>query len=206
MSISTLLCSSLMLRQICDIRHAKLSTNGVVSIFQYDVVWCNAWLFVSNSFSCSHSKAIFIFRPIHSTLLLPLDPYLLSFTLKSYTTLNLPLLATSLNVHALHLHLLGLDILALRKKRERRVSFVFNKITFVHIFCRDDNSTSSLFEPPSSSDPSVLGFFYDLASHSDDDQQPKPQTHSFTQSAPPPLAAAPPPTMPTDCDYDCGSG
>jgi len=56
MSISTLLCSSLMLRQICDIRHAKLSTNGVVSIFQYDVVWCNAWLFVSNSFSWCISK------------------------------------------------------------------------------------------------------------------------------------------------------
>ena len=35
MSISTLLCSSLVLRQICDIRDVELSTNGVVSIMLY---------------------------------------------------------------------------------------------------------------------------------------------------------------------------
>ncbi|KAG4975597.1 hypothetical protein JHK86_035071 [Glycine max] len=65
------------------------------------------------------------------------------------------------------------DTVALRKKRARRVSFADNEITSVHVFRRDDDSTSSPSEPPSSSDPSVLGFFHDLASDSDDDEQPQ---------------------------------
>lgn len=65
------------------------------------------------------------------------------------------------------------DTVALRKKRARRVSFADNEITSVHVFRRDDDSTSSPSEPPSSSDPSILGFFRDLASDSDDDEQPK---------------------------------
>eukprot|EP00256_Glycine_max_P068583 XP_025983178.1 uncharacterized protein LOC100808104 [Glycine max] len=67
------------------------------------------------------------------------------------------------------------DTVALRRKRARRVSFADNEITSVHVFRRDDDddSTSSPSEPPSSSDPSILGFFRDLASDSDDDEQPK---------------------------------
>ncbi|BAT93061.1 putative pentatricopeptide repeat-containing protein [Vigna angularis] len=52
---------------------------------------------VSNS---RHDIAISLFQHLHSTLLLPMDPHLLSLTLKSCTALNLPLLATSLHAHA----------------------------------------------------------------------------------------------------------
>ncbi|TKY49511.1 putative pentatricopeptide repeat-containing protein [Spatholobus suberectus] len=47
-----------------------------------------------------HALALSLFHHVHSTLRLPLDPHLLSLTLKSCTALNLPLLATSLHAHA----------------------------------------------------------------------------------------------------------
>ncbi|CAJ1950989.1 unnamed protein product [Sphenostylis stenocarpa] len=60
---------------------------------------------------------------------------------------------------------------ALKKKRARRVSFADNEITSVHVFRRDDDASSDPSDAPS--DPSVLGFFRDLASESDDDRQPQ---------------------------------
>ncbi|TKY47867.1 hypothetical protein E2542_SST29928 [Spatholobus suberectus] len=62
------------------------------------------------------------------------------------------------------------DTVALKKKRARRVSFADNEITSVHVFRRDDDSSSPSEAP---SDPSVVGFFRDLASDSDDDEQPQ---------------------------------
>ncbi|RDX70195.1 putative pentatricopeptide repeat-containing protein, partial [Mucuna pruriens] len=47
-----------------------------------------------------HSEALTLFQHIHSMLLLPLDPHLVSLTLKSCTALNLPRLGTSLHAHA----------------------------------------------------------------------------------------------------------
>ncbi|XP_020231117.1 uncharacterized protein LOC109811716 [Cajanus cajan] len=62
------------------------------------------------------------------------------------------------------------DTVALKKKRARRVSFADNEITSVHVFRRDDDSSSPSEAP---SDPSVVGFFRDLASDSDDDEPPQ---------------------------------
>ncbi|KAK7327275.1 hypothetical protein VNO80_31642 [Phaseolus coccineus] len=64
---------------------------------------------------------------------------------------------------------------ALKKKRLRRVSFADNEITSVHVFRRDDSSSSSPSEAPS--DPSIVGFFRDLASDSEDDDKEQPQFH-----------------------------
>jgi len=64
---------------------------------------------------------------------------------------------------------------ALKKKRLRRVSFADNEITSVHVFRRDDDSSSSPSEAPS--DPSIVGFFRDLASDSEDDDKEQPQLH-----------------------------
>ncbi|XP_027930801.1 uncharacterized protein LOC114186920 isoform X2 [Vigna unguiculata] len=63
---------------------------------------------------------------------------------------------------------------ALKKKRLRRVSFADNEITSVHVFRRDDDSSSPSEAP---SDPSIVGFFRDLASDSDDDDKEQPQLH-----------------------------
>ncbi|KOM26416.1 hypothetical protein LR48_Vigan272s000400 [Vigna angularis] len=63
---------------------------------------------------------------------------------------------------------------ALKKKRLRRVSFADNEITSVHVFRRDDDSSSPSEAP---SDPSIVGFFRDLASDSDDDDKEQPRLH-----------------------------
>ncbi|XP_047180400.1 uncharacterized protein LOC124847052 isoform X1 [Vigna umbellata] len=63
---------------------------------------------------------------------------------------------------------------ALKKKRLRRVSFADNEITSVHVFRRDDDSSSPSEAP---SDPSIVGFFRDLASDSDYDDKEQPQLH-----------------------------
>ncbi|XP_027906776.1 uncharacterized protein LOC114166259 isoform X2 [Vigna unguiculata] len=60
---------------------------------------------------------------------------------------------------------------ALKEKRARRVSFADNEITSVHVFRRDDDASSDPSDAPSN--PSFLRFFGELASHSDDDQQPQ---------------------------------
>ncbi|RDX84844.1 hypothetical protein CR513_34042, partial [Mucuna pruriens] len=57
---------------------------------------------------------------------------------------------------------------ALKRKRARRVSFADNEVTSVHVFRRDDDSSSPSEAP---SDPSLVGFFRDLASDSDDDEE-----------------------------------
>ncbi|KAK7393779.1 hypothetical protein VNO78_22343 [Psophocarpus tetragonolobus] len=71
------------------------------------------------------------------------------------------------------------DTVALRRKRARRVSFADNEITSVHVFRRDDDSSSASEAP---SDPSVVGFFRDLVS-SDDDDDDQPQLDHDSDAA-----------------------
>ncbi|KAL2327167.1 hypothetical protein Fmac_020594 [Flemingia macrophylla] len=91
------------------------------------------------------------------------------------------------------------DTLALKKKRARRVSFADNEITSVHVFRRDDDDSSSPSEAPSDHSASVLGFFRDLVSDTDDDYDDPPQLdgNSFLR----PVGSPSPGGSSTTADY-----
>ncbi|KAI4308584.1 hypothetical protein L6164_031642 [Bauhinia variegata] len=69
------------------------------------------------------------------------------------------------------------ETIAMKKKRARRVSFVDNEVTSVHIFKRDDEDSetpprskpSSGADESRSKDDAVLGFFRDLGGDSDEE-------------------------------------
>lgn len=82
--------------------------------------------------------------------------------------------------------------------------FAVNEITFVHVFRCDNDSTSSPSDPPSSSNPSILGSFHDLTSHSDDNKQLQLDNESkATNSIPHPIDSPSPSGSATADDTDC---
>ncbi|KAG4949549.1 hypothetical protein JHK82_042760 [Glycine max] len=81
--------------------------------------------------------------------------------------------------------------------------FAVNEITFVHVFRCDNDSTSSPSDPPSSSNPSILGSFHDLTSHSDDNKQLQLDNESkATNSIPHPIDSPSPSGSATADDTD----